>query len=58
MELRRRLTASRLYLCTDARRELDDLVESADPALAGGIDTIQLRDKGSAGELKFGELSA
>ena len=42
----------------DARRELDDLVEFADAALAGGIDLIQLRYKGSAGELKFGEFNA
>lgn len=42
----------------DARSEWDDLVEFAGAALAGGIDIIQLRYKGSAGELKFGEFSA
>ncbi|MDD4868241.1 MAG: thiamine phosphate synthase [Mycobacterium sp.] len=53
-----RLTAARLYLCTDARRERGDLVEFADAALAGGVDIIQLRDKGSAAERRFGPLEA
>ncbi|WP_018177698.1 thiamine phosphate synthase [Jongsikchunia kroppenstedtii] len=53
-----RLRAARLYLCTDARRERGDLVEFADAALAGGVDIIQLRDKGSAGEREFGALEA
>ncbi|OBG27450.1 thiamine phosphate synthase [Mycobacterium sp. E3198] len=53
-----RLAAARLYLCTDARRELGDLAEFADEALAGGVDIVQLRDKGSAGERLFGPLEA
>lgn len=53
-----RLNAARLYLCTDARRERGDLIEFADEALAGGVDIIQLRDKGSAGEREFGPLEA
>lgn len=53
-----RLAAARLYLCTDARRELGDLAEFADAALAGGVDIVQLRDKGSAGERQFGPLEA
>ncbi|MDA2891598.1 thiamine phosphate synthase [Mycolicibacterium sp. BiH015] len=48
----------RLYLCTDARRERGDLAEFADAALAGGVDIIQLRDKGSPGERQFGPLEA
>ncbi len=52
------LAAARLYLCTDARRERGDLAEFADAALAGGVDIIQLRDKGSAGEQRFGPLEA
>lgn len=52
------LAAARLYLCTDARREHGDLAEFADAALAGGVDIIQLRDKGSAGEQRFGPLEA
>jgi thiamine-phosphate pyrophosphorylase len=53
-----RLEAARLYLCTDARRERGDLAQFAEAALAGGVDIIQLRDKGSAGEKRFGPLEA
>jgi thiamine-phosphate pyrophosphorylase len=53
-----RLAAARLYLCTDARREYGDLAQFADAALAGGVDIVQLRDKGSAGEQRFGPLEA
>jgi thiamine-phosphate pyrophosphorylase len=56
--LANRLAAATLYLCTDARRERGDLAEFADDALAGGVDVIQLRDKGSAGEQRFGPLEA
>ena len=55
---RDRLAAARLYLCTDARRERGDLAEFADAAMAGGVDVVQLRDKGSAGEQRFGPLEA
>jgi thiamine-phosphate pyrophosphorylase len=53
-----RLGTARLYLCTDARRERGDLAQFADAALAGGVDIIQLRDKGSPGEQRFGPLEA
>jgi len=53
-----RLATASLYLCTDARRERGDLAEFADAALAGGVDIIQLRDKGSPGEQQFGPLEA
>lgn len=53
-----RLVEATLYLCTDARRERGDLAEFADAALAGGVDIIQLRDKGSVGEQRFGPLEA
>ncbi|MDQ2626487.1 MAG: thiamine phosphate synthase, partial [Actinomycetota bacterium] len=53
-----RLLDARLYLCTDARREKGDLAEFAEAALAGGVDIIQLRDKGSPGEQQFGPLEA
>lgn len=56
--LRTRLAAARLYLCTDARRERGDLVEFVDAALSGGVDVIQLRDKGSPGEHAYGALEA
>lgn len=52
------MSAASLYLCTDARRERGDLAEFADAALAGGVDLIQLRDKGSPGEQRFGPLEA
>ena len=55
---RERLATASLYLCTDARRERDDLTEFVDAALAGGVDIIQLRDKGSLGEQQFGSLEA
>jgi thiamine-phosphate pyrophosphorylase len=44
-DLRQRLAGARLYLCTDARRDTDDLAEFVDAALAGGVDIVQLRDK-------------
>ncbi|MFI2639688.1 thiamine phosphate synthase [Streptomyces sp. NPDC018610] len=48
---RDRLADARLYLCTDARRERGDLPEFLDAVLAGGVDIVQLRDKGmEAGE--------
>ncbi len=53
-----RLANARLYLCTDARRERGDLADFAEAVLAGGVDIIQLRDKGSPGERLFGPLEA
>lgn len=55
---RERLATARLYLCTDARRDKGDLAAFAEAALAGGVDIIQLRDKGSPGEKQFGPLEA
>ncbi|RDI42347.1 thiamine phosphate synthase [Nocardia mexicana] len=55
---RDRLASALLYLCTDARRDTGDLAAFAEAALAGGVDIIQLRDKGSVGEAKFGPLEA
>jgi thiamine-phosphate pyrophosphorylase len=40
------LADARLYLCTDARRTRGDLAEFLDAVLAGGVDVIQLREKG------------
>jgi len=57
--VRARLDDARLYLCTDARTERGDLAEFADAALAGGVDIIQLRDKGPDGPLEArAELAA
>lgn len=55
---RERLTSASLYLCTDARRERGDLAEFVAAALRGGVDIVQLRDKGSAGERELGALEA
>lgn len=46
MDPRKRLADAGLYLCTDARTARGDLAEFADAALAGGVDIIQLREKG------------
>jgi thiamine-phosphate pyrophosphorylase len=56
--IRRRLADARLYLCTDARRTQGDLASFADAALSGGVDIIQLRDKGSAPLEAAEELAA
>jgi thiamine-phosphate pyrophosphorylase len=45
-DLRGRLAAARLYLCTDARRERGDLAEFLDAVLGAGVDIVQLREKG------------
>ncbi|MGZ8178358.1 thiamine phosphate synthase [Williamsia sp. SKLECPSW1] len=58
MDIRARLDDARLYLCTDARRERGDLVDFLDAALSGGVDIVQLRDKGSEGERRLGALEA
>ncbi|MER8182587.1 thiamine phosphate synthase [Kitasatospora sp. NPDC094015] len=54
------LADARLYLCTDARREQGDLPEFLDAALAGGVDVVQLRDKGleAKQELEYLEFFA
>ncbi|MFM1725987.1 MULTISPECIES: thiamine phosphate synthase [Rhodococcus] len=53
---RERLADARLYLCTDARRDKGDLAQFVDAALAGGVDIVQLRDKGSTGERELGPM--
>ncbi|MDQ8701486.1 thiamine phosphate synthase [Streptomyces sp. LHD-70] len=48
---REALADARLYLCTDARKAQGDLPEFLDAVLTGGVDIVQLRDKGmEAGE--------
>ncbi|MFD8048220.1 thiamine phosphate synthase [Streptomyces chartreusis] len=44
--VRSQLADARLYLCTDARKRQGDLAEFLDAALDGGVDIVQLRDKG------------
>lgn len=58
MNRRERLATAVLYLCTDARRERGDLLDFVAAALDGGVDIVQLRDKGSPGEQRFGALEA
>lgn len=57
---RERLERSRLYLCTDARREQGDLDRFVAACFAGGVDIIQLRDKSleAAEELRLLEVLA
>lgn len=43
---RARLADALLYLCVDARKRQGDLPEFLDAVLAGGVDVVQLRDKG------------
>ncbi|GAA2100115.1 thiamine phosphate synthase [Actinomadura alba] len=46
VSLRARLDRARLYLCTDARERQGDLPEFLDAVLGGGVDIVQLRQKG------------
>lgn len=45
-DLRDRLAAARLYLCTDGRQQRGDLPEFLDAVLGAGVDIVQLRQKG------------
>ena len=44
-DLRERLAAARLYLCTDGRRKQGDLANFLDTVLGAGVDIVQLREK-------------
>ncbi|MFI5618488.1 thiamine phosphate synthase [Streptomyces sp. NPDC051567] len=59
-DARAQLSDARLYLCTDARKRQGDLPEFLDAVLDGGVDVIQLRDKGleAAEELEHLRLFA
>jgi thiamine-phosphate pyrophosphorylase len=54
-DLRDRLAAARLYLCTDARERQGDLARFLDAVLGNGVDIVQLRQKGleAADKLRF-----
>jgi thiamine-phosphate pyrophosphorylase len=54
---RRQFAGARLYLCTDARTERGDLAAFADAALGGGVDVIQLRDKGIEARAELAALA-
>ena len=59
-DLRTRLAAARLYLCTDGRRARGDLVPFLDAVLSAGVDIVQLREKNleAAEELALLEVFA
>jgi thiamine-phosphate pyrophosphorylase len=46
MGLEARLRLARLYLCTDAREQQGDLESFLQAAFAGGVDIVQIRQKG------------
>lgn len=56
--MRARLTSARLYLCTDGRERQGDLRRFLDRVLSGGVDIVQLRQKGieAADELRLLEV--
>ena len=54
--VRARLAAARLYLCTDARQRQGDLAGFLDAVLAGGVDIVQLRQKGLEAREELGFL--
>jgi len=55
-QLRARLAAAWLYLCTDARQRQGDLPAFLDAVLGGGVDIIQLRQKGLEAREELGFL--
>jgi thiamine-phosphate pyrophosphorylase len=59
-DIRSRLAQATLYLCTDSRARQGDLAEFLDAVLSGGVDIIQLREKGleARDELRLLEVFA
>ncbi|HWF80542.1 MAG TPA: thiamine phosphate synthase [Streptosporangiaceae bacterium] len=57
-DLRGRLASARLYLCTDGRERQGDLSRFLDRVVGGGVDIVQLRQKGleAADELRLLEV--
>jgi thiamine-phosphate pyrophosphorylase len=55
-QIRARLAAARLYLCTDARQRQGDLPGFLDKVLAAGVDIVQLRQKGLEAREELGFL--
>jgi thiamine-phosphate pyrophosphorylase len=58
VDLRDRLRAARLYLCTDARQRQGYLAAFLDAVLGAGVDIVQLRHKGleAGAELRLLEV--
>ncbi|MDP9241528.1 MAG: thiamine phosphate synthase, partial [Actinomycetota bacterium] len=54
------VNTARLYLCTDSRRRQGDLDGFLDAVLDGGVDVVQLREKGleAAEEIRLLEVFA
>jgi thiamine-phosphate pyrophosphorylase len=51
-----RLRLARLYLCTDAREQQGDLEDFLAAAFAGGVDIVQIRQKGMTPEAELAAL--
>jgi thiamine-phosphate pyrophosphorylase len=51
-----RLQQSLLYLCTDARERQGDLAQFLDAVLVGGVDIVQLRQKGMEARAELAAL--
>ena len=58
MGLEARLRLARLYLCTDARVKQGDLESFLRAAFAGGVDIVQIRQKGMKPEAELAALEA
>lgn len=56
MSLAHRLRTSRLYLCTDARERQGDLADFLRAAFAGGVDVVQIRQKGMTRDAELAAL--
>ena len=56
MGLEARLRLARLYLCTDAREKQGDLESFLHAAFAGGVDIVQIRQKGMKPEAELAAL--
>ena len=56
MGLEARLRLARLYLCTDAREMQGDLGSFLEAAFAGGVDIVQIRQKGMKPEAELAAL--
>ncbi|SEQ62181.1 thiamine-phosphate pyrophosphorylase [Microlunatus flavus] len=51
-----RLRAARLYLCTDAREAQGDLEDFLRAAVAGGVDVVQIRQRGMSRDAELAAL--
>lgn len=54
--VRDRLRRARLYLCTDARQRQGDLAQFAEAVFAGGVDILQVRQKGMEARAELAAL--